>query len=197
MVFRKDLIIDSRLKAAADKKQTPLKIDKENQTGIFAGSDGSFYDTTLEECSCMDFAMQGYEQPCKHMIRLAMELNIIDNSTMQSDTNAACIKYHTGYVKEFIREASLADVISFARIFIPITKGGKMVPPDCFKETMDLPDISVCPLFSVAKNGTIHIEKKQKKEAENIVIVLRNRFGDEVLNRFYDNEFIEAFKTER
>jgi len=52
-------------------------IKKRKKTGIFSStSDLPFYTTTLSECSCYDF--QTRKLPCKHIYRLAVELDIIE-----------------------------------------------------------------------------------------------------------------------
>ena len=54
-----------------------FKINKKNQTARFSStSELPYYDTTLNSCDCFDF--QERKLPCKHIYRLAVELNIID-----------------------------------------------------------------------------------------------------------------------
>ena len=50
----------------------PITLDRSAKTGKFRGSCGEEYRTTLESCDCMDFKKRNL--PCKHMYRLAMEL---------------------------------------------------------------------------------------------------------------------------
>ena len=50
-------------------------LDRENCTAQFKGSAKVPYTTTLSECTCVDFDRNG--APCKHMIRLAVELGLI------------------------------------------------------------------------------------------------------------------------
>ncbi|WP_141730474.1 hypothetical protein [Synergistes jonesii] len=70
----------SRIRKALDKKYIPLKIDRENQTGIFKGSGKTPYYTTLTSCNCPDWIISGSNanKPCKHMYRLAHELDLCD-----------------------------------------------------------------------------------------------------------------------
>ena len=70
----------NRLKSAADAKMTPLELDAENKTARFSGDHG-IYETRLDACQCVDFGIQrrkGNILPCKHILRLAMELRLID-----------------------------------------------------------------------------------------------------------------------
>ena len=50
-------------------------IDRYNGTARMTAS-GRIYSTTLKDCTCPDFQKRG--KPCKHMYRLAMELDLIN-----------------------------------------------------------------------------------------------------------------------
>lgn len=65
---------------------TPLSINDLTKTGSFSGSHGN-YVTSIYACQCIDFVRR--KLPCKHIYRLAMELNII-NETF--DTSSSKIK---------------------------------------------------------------------------------------------------------
>ena len=113
-MFDKGLITESRLASAKKKELTPVEMSKEDEKGIFVGSEGNLYTTTLDNCSCPDFAIQGYLQPCKHMIRLAMEFGEIPDDGKASDPDAAKARYYLGKAKKFIHEAPLTQVIDFS-----------------------------------------------------------------------------------
>lgn len=201
MLFREDLITDSRKEAALNKKQTPLKLfprdDTHIESGIFASSEGGFYETTLEECTCPDFAIHGRLQPCKHMIRLAMEFGLIDSTGMETDRDAALVKYHVGFMRDYVQRAELTDVIAVVRLFIPVAEVGEKIPDNAFAQSMDLACVSDCPIFKVQKNGTVKIEKKYTKDAQGIITVMKHRIGDEALVRLWNDDFVAAFiKTE-
>ncbi|MGN0163936.1 MAG: SWIM zinc finger family protein [Candidatus Ornithomonoglobus sp.] len=70
-----------RFTRALTSKLIPLSIDTEKQSGVFNGSKGSTYNTTLEFCSCVDFIRR--KLPCKHIYRLAVELGMVDTSNIQ------------------------------------------------------------------------------------------------------------------
>lgn len=78
-----------RIKSAQSAKLTPLGIDQENLCGYFQGSHGR-YETFLDHCPCGDFIRA--RKPCKHIYRLAMELNIIG---AEYKTNASTIPVPT------------------------------------------------------------------------------------------------------
>ena len=62
---------------------TPLSIS--GQRAKFQGEEDQ-YRTTLLTCSCPDFKKR--HKPCKHMYRLAMELDLFPRGNMQTDANA-------------------------------------------------------------------------------------------------------------
>lgn len=62
-----------RQKSAVIARLTPITIDSVSCSGTFKGSRASFYSTTLNSCTCVDFSRRGL--PCKHIYRLAHELN--------------------------------------------------------------------------------------------------------------------------
>lgn len=66
---------DQKKRFASAKKGecTPVSVDTDQQIGVFSGSHG-VYQTSLEECSCIDFSRR--KKPCKHMYRLAIELDV-------------------------------------------------------------------------------------------------------------------------
>ena len=121
-----------------------------------------------------------------------MEFGLIDQSEMQSDRDAAVVKYHAGVFREFIRYADLADVIAAGRLFVRIAESGEKVPDDAFASSMDLPTITDCQLFKVQKNGTVKIEKKYAKDAQGLITVFRNRIADVAFMRIYNDKFVDA-----
>ena len=192
-MFDKALVTESRFNSAMKKELTPLELSPDDQSGRFVGSEGNIYQTTLDNCTCADFAIQGYTQPCKHMIRLAMEYNMISGAGRASDPEAIKGKYHLGRARQFIHVETLPKVIQFAKSLIAVVDGVPGIPGDAFSSSMDLAMLSDAPFFSVKKNGAVKIEKAWKKEFENIMSVLRNRLGSEAICRLNDSDFIAAF----
>ena len=66
----------SRIKSATSAKTTPMSIDKDSMTGIFAGSGKEPYQVNLDSCTCGDFHRR--KLPCKHIYRLAIELGVLN-----------------------------------------------------------------------------------------------------------------------
>lgn len=62
-----------RQERACEARFTPLEINPNNGIGHFRGIDED-YTTSLKQCTCMDF--QRRLRPCKHMYRLAYELDV-------------------------------------------------------------------------------------------------------------------------
>ena len=65
-----------RISSAQKAETSPSKVDKENFMGVFPGSGGKSYQTSLASCTCVDFARR--KLPCKHIYRLAMECGVFD-----------------------------------------------------------------------------------------------------------------------
>lgn len=101
---------ESNVKRACEAKLTPISVDFDAKTGVFPASKGSStYTCSLDSCSCTDFAIN--HKPCKHMIRLAYELNIIDLPGVASSASAAQEKIDLAAVDDFVKNASLPVVI--------------------------------------------------------------------------------------
>ena len=62
-----------RISTARKAETSPAVVDRENKTAEFKGSDKTPYTTTLESCTCTDFMRRVL--PCKHIYRLALELD--------------------------------------------------------------------------------------------------------------------------
>lgn len=72
-----------RQERAREAMLTPISIN--GQCARFQGEEDQ-YQTTLLTCDCCDF--QKRHKPCKHMYRLAMELDLFPRGDMQTDVNA-------------------------------------------------------------------------------------------------------------
>lgn len=67
--------IDAR-KAERARSVRVFTMDKERRSMECVGSTGEIYTATLESCTCKDFSIN--RSACKHMVRLAMELGVLD-----------------------------------------------------------------------------------------------------------------------
>lgn len=64
---------------------TPSSVNVEEQSAIFKGSGKNPYLTTLNSCTCIDFSRR--KLPCKHIYRLANELNLTDATSVANGVN--------------------------------------------------------------------------------------------------------------
>ena len=72
-----------RQKRASEKCYTPLSISPSTGTGKFRGKEKD-YSTSLLKCDCTDYQKRQY--PCKHMYRLAYELDVFNLDNVQCVT---------------------------------------------------------------------------------------------------------------
>lgn len=54
-----------------------VQVQKDTQSALFQGSSDEPYETTLDNCTCMDASIR--RLPCKHMYRLALELGFLND----------------------------------------------------------------------------------------------------------------------
>ena len=57
------------------KSKNIVNIDVQGQTARILGSSGEIYEVTLDHCTCFDFNSQ--RGPCKHIYKLAAELDLL------------------------------------------------------------------------------------------------------------------------
>lgn len=112
-----------------------FKINRAKNTGTFSStSDLPFYSTTLSSCNCYDF--QSRNLPCKHMYRLAVELDIVeiikrptyDKASIQAIKESADIDSQPDQVKrmEKAKESKCAPAsIDFIARSATFTGSGK------------------------------------------------------------------------
>lgn len=108
-----------RIASANGLKPAQVQVNKENKSAIIQGSGSSPYKVTLNNCTCFDF--ESRELPCKHMYRLALELNLLTdlpalnkqasksfNENVQSDIDHYFELYKTGAISldKFIKIAT-------------------------------------------------------------------------------------------
>ena len=191
-MFDKTLITENRFASAKKKELTPLSLFPDEKSGRFVGSEGSIYTTTLDSCTCADFAIQGYTQPCKHMIRLAMEYGEVPGNDRVTDPGAIKARYYLGRARQYVHDSAFPDVVKFASQISAVLNGDPDIAPDAFSESMDLPDLFAAPFFSKNKNGAVKIERAYKKDWESILTTLRNRLGEEILYRLDEPDLVSV-----
>lgn len=74
-----------RMISATSAALTPIEVDYETKSATFSGRHG-VYQTTLDSCTCHDFHTR--HLPCKHIYRLAYEIDHVDlGHTVMHSTN--------------------------------------------------------------------------------------------------------------
>ena len=72
--------IDKGRLARAEKTKIISKVSNDDECyATFEGSGGAVYETTFSECTCKDFALSHGDMPCKHIIRLALDEEVINS----------------------------------------------------------------------------------------------------------------------
>ena len=106
MAIDYDHIKPARVTAA--KTAHLVSVDKDAQTAVFLSSDNlSHYETSLARCDCTYFISK-YDL-CKHMVRLAMELGIVNS---EGRTPRAQYEYDYSRLRDLIARA-----YGYARFF--------------------------------------------------------------------------------
>lgn len=111
-----------RMKSAQSVKLTPVSIDKENASGVFKGSGKEPYQVTLENCTCGDFHRA--HLPCKHMYRLAAELDIMVIDTESYNKRGYTWEEIADVIEELSDDAQkeFAELITGAKNNTPINR---------------------------------------------------------------------------
>ena len=104
-LYEADTSDSDRMYRAAE--TTILRINKESSSGEFIGSEGEIYETTLNDCTCMDFLTR--RLACKHMYRLARELGSSDYSLPDgnADITTVSTELQTAPKKHWVHMLSL------------------------------------------------------------------------------------------
>lgn len=187
---------ERRHKAALSGELTPLELKKSEKCGIFAGSEGNVYETSLSECTCPDFAINGGQIPCKHMIRLAMELGEIPDDGIVSDITQANIKYYSGILKNYVKSASLDDTIKFINIMSDLSQNAGCACSANSLAFAGIPDMLNSGLFELSKNGKkIKLTKDGKKTIKSLEKMLQTRLGKFVLVNINNETLLSALKS--
>lgn len=106
------------------KKIKADEIVKTDSCYLVPSSSGSVYQTTLEFCTCFDFASR--EMPCKHMYRIALDNGLIDelpavSKKASKEFNESIDEYIEHFQNLYSQRAISAE--KFVKIVDAITKG--------------------------------------------------------------------------
>lgn len=106
------------------KKIKADKIVKTDSCYLVTGSSGDVYQTTLESCTCFDFASR--QMPCKHMYRIALDNGLIDDlPAVSKKASKAFDEYNSEYIEHFrnLYNQRAISTEKFLKIIDAISKG--------------------------------------------------------------------------
>lgn len=172
------------LSNAIKKDTTPLTVDKENQSAVFIGSKGDRYNVTLDDCNCMASAI--YKEPCKHRIRLAIELGLLDYK-VESDKSVPEQNFKRATLIKFINNGPykrVKDFISFITYYKLDTKN------ELFRFYYDNDITNI--LFTKNKKDKVVWSTFAKKNAYIFRDLFFKRIGEEY---FYTGQVDEREKS--
>lgn len=183
-----------RLTSARSADMTPLSIDKAARTGRFMGSSGDIYETSLEDCTCMDFSYSGGVRACKHMLRLAMELGVYPNAGMVSDIQRTYAKYYLGILRNFIAAADLMEVLNLYRLLVMLLKSTGAACEDDALAFAGVPKLLDSGLFELGKKEKIKAKKEHKKDLGLLQKAVTTRVGETVMANLDYGPLIDVLK---
>ena len=166
-----------RRKAARKARMTPIEWkdkDKGDTSAVFAGKRGK-YVTTLKDCSCEDFNINLMRKsPCKHMIRLAMELNLLSKGKMVTNLDTALYVAEKRDFRQHVREGDLLNTVCIAKFLNELyTKGSAEI------ESIEVIKDSYIRFFYITSaDGKIAYPiRKRRKNARKTVKSPQGAFG--------------------
>ena len=127
---------NSRIFKAKQPEMTPLEVDVVAGQAEFVGASdgcvGEIYETTLTECTCVDFVRRDGASPCKHMYRLAMELHLMPSQGLQFDPDAPLQRLRIGLANYELSKQSVSPVRSTPApiLFPPPPQNPRLVCPE-------------------------------------------------------------------
>lgn len=167
----------SRLKSALAAEMTPLSMDAEAGNASFAGS-SEVYWTDLGKCTCMDFHInQSRSAPCKHMVRLAMELGLLPSDGKKDDLEAAQYRVALNEIKEMLATGDLYHAIKIVAFLKNLYMNGESSLPD----TRGI-DTSPLRFFFQLEGPLAKPIKARKKDVIALVKGLEARLGEFLLS---------------
>lgn len=110
-----DLEQVKRLDKAVKSKINLHRLDIDNCNALYIGSTDEIYETTLEYCTCMDFAMR--KLPCKHMYNLAVQLKLIDINTNPWKTYLEDFKQYNKLMAKIKKEISMLSLEQLKSVY--------------------------------------------------------------------------------
>lgn len=168
---------ERRTKSALSAEMTPLSLDAEAGNASFAGS-SEIYWTDLHKCTCMDFHInQNRSAPCKHMIRLSMELDLLPSEGKKDDVEAAQYRLALHKTKELVAAPDLLAAVKAGAFLKDLFVHGTATVPD----TVGM-ETSPLRFFFVISGNTAKPIKTRKKDAVSLIKAVEARLGEWLLD---------------
>lgn len=163
-----------------------IEIDKENKKALFKGSGKNPYETTLDTCTCRDFAVRNL--PCKHIYRLRMELENpnISEEVKEFESNHFDKEYAKEIFKNFSRDAAYDFIYTLSYDWI----SSKKLESDDFKE------LEKSELVNTSSDLKVTLNFLTKKELTNICDDHEIPYKSNTLKSDLVNYLIEGLDTE-
>ena len=170
-------IQESRRKRAESGELTPIEWFKEKEgdiAAVFAGTKAQHV-ATIRGCSCQDFNINlKRKAPCKHMIRLAMELDFIPKGKMITDKDAALYTLGKQEFNVFIAEGNLLTAVRIACFLNELYLRGTCE----LDGTEDIENSFLRFFYTISDDGkAAYPVKKRKKDAVNAISAVATRLG--------------------
>lgn len=193
----------ARQERAASVLLSPLKINAEHGSGNFKGEDSDYY-TTLKKCECMDH--QRRILPCKHMYRLAYELDVFMIDGVQYDPNVknllrlSDIRNITAHLNGEKKEILYKIITNNGGVFEFDSNIKSLISQGLIQESVNKREIlnhyKRDTLYNLlSQNQEIHIAKSIKKS--ELVEIILNNYPEIVINLEKIVTFMEPHKNIR
>lgn len=185
-------INQNTLNAAKKGDMTPLCINNNNKSAIFAGSQGEKYNTTTENCTCMSFIFNRGESPCKHMIRLAIELGIITCNDFVTDKKQALSKYYMGVLQQYIKTKNIIDSVQLIKTINELlSKPSIELAYDNCLAFIGIKSLLEIGFFEKLKTkNKMKVNKQIKKHLSGLQVLLEKKIGEKIFSNI-DNKDVK------
>ncbi len=160
----------SVIENALSGETTPLELNLEDQTALFASNqDSAPYQTTPEHCTCKGYVFNG--GMCRHIARLAIELGWLDAGTPVSDIALAKQLQSKSDFFSSLNALPLGKAIDIVRFIDSAFSSSKKL-----KVSDDVFGLADSYFFSV-ENGKLIKNKSAKSDAKTLKNRLITRLG--------------------
>lgn len=140
-----------RMISASKLKSADITLSADGETALIKGSGAEPYETTLEECTCPDFAIRN--APCKHMYRLAMIKGLIGEAPVYNKKSKHKIADELDYYRKLYDERKITTE-AYAQICTALLKLDKKASRNDSTGDFDV-QADLNRIYDLYKNGDI------------------------------------------